>query len=267
MAAVHSSTLAFPVRGWHAGWVVTLLKAVLVPMAIATAVARHWRQRCLHLPACPTRPVSASVYQRILISMVAMMVVIAATSALPARAESFLGLEPLETLASVRQRFPGAKLDPEHPAWLKLNQYYCMLDADGADGLVALLFEHDDDKRRQKLADLQKSLPSTVNHADNPQAKSISLLIRQQHEALARPLEERLSLVRIRWIPDKPQRLGALQAKYGKPDAIHLNVSGVGPVYVWDRGVHAYLTTDRKQAKMIEFWFTEDDLAEVFLRR
>jgi hypothetical protein len=183
------------------------------------------------------------------------------------RAESFLGLEPLQTLSSVRQRFPSAKLDAEHPPWLKDNQYYCMLDADGADGMVALLFEHDDEKRKQKLADLQKSLPSTVNHADNPQAKSLNLLIRQQREALARPLEDRLALVRIRWIPEKPQRLAMLQAKYGKPDAIEIKSGAPGPIFVWQRGVHAYLTPDRRLVKMIEFWFTEDDLAEVFLQR
>lgn len=184
-----------------------------------------------------------------------------------AAAESFLGLEPLQSLASVRLRFPNAKLDAEHPPWLKENQYYCMLDTEGADGLIALLFEHDDEKRKQKLADLQKSLPSTVNHADNPQAKSLQLLIRQQREALARPLEDRLALVRIRWIPEKPQRLAVLQAKYGKPDAVERKAGAPGPIFVWQRGVHAYLTPDRKLAKMIEFWFTEDDLAEVFLRR
>ena len=184
-----------------------------------------------------------------------------------ALAESFLGLEPLQSLASVRQRFPTAKLDAEHPPWLKENQYYCMLDADGADGMVALLFEHDDEKRKQKLADLQKSLPATVNNADNPQARSLNLLIRQQREALARPLDERLALVRIRWIPEKPQRLAALQSKYGKPDSIEIKDGAPGPIFVWQRGVHAYLTPDRKLAKMIEFWFTEDDLAEVFLKR
>ncbi len=184
-----------------------------------------------------------------------------------AGAESFLGLEPLQSLASVRQRFPDAKLNAESPSWLKENQYYCMLDVDGADGVVALLFEHDDEKRKQKLADLQKSLPATVNHADNPQARSISLLMRQQREALARPLEDRLALVRIRWIPEKPQKLSALQAKYGKPDAIEIKGGLPGPIFVWQRGVHAYLTPDRKLAKMIEFWFTEDDLAEVFLKR
>jgi len=184
---------------------------------------------------------------------------------LPLHAESFLGLEPLESLASVRQRFPSARLAAEHPAWLKPNQYYGVLDIDGTDGMVALLFEHDDDKRRQKLADLQKALPATVNHADNPQAKSLNLLIRQQKEALARPLEERLSLVRIRWIPDNPPKAGTLQSRYGKPDSVQSKPGG--PVFVWDRGVHAYMAADRKSAKMIEFWFTEDDLAEVFLKR
>ncbi len=199
----------------------------------------------------------------------AAMLLLLTVLALPrfAQAESFLGLEPLQTLASVRLRFPNAKLDAEHPPWLKENQYYCMLDVDGADGLVALLFEHDDEKRKQKLADLQKNLPATVNHADNPLSKSINLLIRQQRDALARPLEDRLALVRIRWIPEKPQRLAVLQSKYGKPDAIEIKAGAPGPIFVWQRGVHAYLTPDRKLVKMIEFWFTEDDLAEVFLKR
>ena len=204
-----------------------------------------------------------SALRLILVSLLAIVLLLPGIAA----AESFLGLEPLQSLASVRQRFPTAKLDAEHPPWLKGNQYYCMLDADGADGMVALLFEHDDEKRKQKLADLQKSLPATVNHADNPQAKSLNLLIRQQREALARPLEDRLALVRIRWIPEKPQRLAILQAKYGKPDAIEIKSGAPGPIFVWQRGVHAYLTPDRRLVKMIEFWFTEDDLALYFLNK
>ena len=40
------------------------------------------------------------------------------------RAESFLGLEPLEPLSSVKQRFSAGALTVEPADWLKPNQYF-----------------------------------------------------------------------------------------------------------------------------------------------
>ena len=38
-------------------------------------------------------------------------------------------------------------------------------------------------------------------------------------------------------------------------------------LFVWSKGLNAHLSDDKKQALMIEYWFTEDDLAVYFLRR
>ena len=71
------------------------------------------------------------------------------------RAESFLGLEPLEPLSSVKQRFSAGALTVEPAAWLKLNQHFTKMPHPEGGGTVFLLFEHDDEQRKKKLADLK----------------------------------------------------------------------------------------------------------------
>jgi hypothetical protein len=180
------------------------------------------------------------------------------------RAESFLGLEPLEPLSSVKQRFSASALTVEPADWLKPNQYFVKMQHPDGGGKVFLLFEHDDEMRKKKLADLEKSVANLPSQA---QGRSTKLLIRQYREKLSKPIDERLSLIRIRWLPDNPTRVNELITSYGKPDEKREGNAVYGPVFIWSKGLNAHLSDDKKQALMIEYWFTEDDLAVYFLRR
>ncbi len=180
------------------------------------------------------------------------------------RAESFLGLEPLEPLSSVKQRFPAGALTVEPADWLKPNQYFVKMQHPDGGGKVFLLFEHDDEIRKKKLADLEKSVANLPSQA---QGRSTKLLIRQYKEKLSKSIDERLSLIRVRWLPDNPIRLSELITSYGKPDEKREGNAVYGPVFIWSKGLNAHLSVDKKQALMIEYWFTEDDLAVYFLRR
>jgi hypothetical protein len=180
------------------------------------------------------------------------------------RAESFLGLEPLEPLSSVKQRFSASALTVEPAAWLKPNQYFAKMPHPEGGGHIFLLFEHDDEIRKKKLADLEKSVANLPSQA---QGRSTRLLIRQYRERLSKSIDERLSLIRIRWLPDHPVRVSELITSYGKPDERREGNAVYGPVFVWSKGLNAHLSDDKKQALMIEYWFTEDDLAVYFLRR
>ena len=131
------------------------------------------------------------------------------------RAESFLGLEPLEPLSSVKQRFSAGALTVEPADWLKPNQYFVKMQHPDGGGKVFLLFEHDDEMRKKKLVDLEKSVANLPSQA---QGRSTKLLIRQYREKLSKPIDERLSLIRIRWLPDNPTRVNELITSYGKPD-------------------------------------------------
>ncbi len=184
--------------------------------------------------------------------------------AVPVRAETFLSLEPLEPLSSIRQRYSAARVTPERADWLKPHQYFCKLETDEVGGTLLLLFEHDDDVRKKKLAELEKSVAHLPPSAH---ARSTRLLISQHKTHLARPLEERLALVLIRWLPAEPVRLTELNARYGKPDLRRAADGDRGAVQVWNKGVTAHVGDDKKSARMIEYWFTEDDLALYFLRR
>ena len=179
------------------------------------------------------------------------------------RAESFLGLEPLEPLSSVKQRFSAGALTVEPADWLKPNQYFVKMQHPDGGGKVFLLFEHDDEMRKKKLADLEKSVANLPSQA---QGRSTKLLIRQYREKLSKPIDERLSLIRIRWLPDNPTRVNELITSYGKPDEKREGNAVYGPVFIWSKGLNAHLSDDKKQALMIEYWFTEDDLAVYFLR-
>jgi hypothetical protein len=180
------------------------------------------------------------------------------------RAESFLGLEPLEPLSSVKQRFSAGALTVEPADWLKPNQYFVKMQHPDGGGKVFLLFEHDDEIRKKKLADLEKSVANLPSQA---QGRSTKLLIRQYREKLSKPIDERLSLIRIRWLPETPVRVSELITSYGKPDEKREGNAVYGPVFIWSKGLNAHLSDDKKQALMIEYWFTEDDLAVYFLRR
>ena len=180
------------------------------------------------------------------------------------RAESFLGLEPLEPLSSVKQRFSAGGLTVEPADSLKPNQYFVKMQHPDGGGKVFLLFEHDDEMRKKKLADLEKSVANLPSQA---QGRSTKLLIRQYREKLSKPIDERLSLIRIRWLPDNPTCVNALITSYGKPDEKREGNAVYGPVFIWSKGLNAHLSDDKKQALMIEYWFTEDDLAVYFLRR
>ena len=180
------------------------------------------------------------------------------------RAESFLGLEPLEPLSSVKQRFPAGALTVEPADWLKPNQYFVKMQHPDGGGKVFLLFEHDDEIRKKKLADLEKSVANLPSQA---QGRSTKLLIRQYREKLSKSIDERLSLIRVRWLPDNPIRLSELITSYGKPDEKREGNAVYGPVFIWSKGLNAHLSDDKKQVQMIEYWFTEDDLAVYFLRR
>jgi hypothetical protein len=180
------------------------------------------------------------------------------------RAESFLGLEPLEPLSSVKQRFSAGALTVEPADWLKPNQYFVKMQHPDGGGKVFLLFEHDDELRKKKLADLEKSVANLPSQA---QGRSTKLLIRQYREKLSKPIDERLSLIRIRWLPDNPIRVSELITFYGKPDERREGNAVYGPVFVWSKGLNAHLSDDKKQVLMLEYWFTEDDLAVYFLRR
>ena len=180
------------------------------------------------------------------------------------QAETFLGLEPLEPLSSVKQRFKPENIAPEPAGWLKANQYFCALKTDTVSGKVLLLFEHDDELRTKKLVDLERA-----GAAQPPQSPSRSarLVIRQHREHLAKPLEQRLALTLMRWIPEQPLPVAELIAKHGKPDQKRERNDTYGPVFLWNKGVTAHLSDDKKFAGMIEYWFTEDDLALYFLDR
>ena len=180
------------------------------------------------------------------------------------RAESFLGLEPLEPLSSVKQRFSAGALTVEPADWLKPNQYFVKMQHPDGGGKVFLLFEHDDEMRKKKLVDLEKSVANLPSQA---QGRSTKLLIRQYRDKLSKPIDERLSLIRIRWLPDNPTRVNELITSYGKPDEKREGNAVYGPVFIWSKGLNAHLSDDKKQALMIEYWFTEDDLAVYFLRR
>ena len=181
-----------------------------------------------------------------------------------ARAETFLGMEPLEPLSNIKQRYTAARLSPEPADWLKPNQYFGRLTTDEVSGSLLLLFEHDDDARKKKLAELEKTV---ANLPPNAHARSTRLLIRQQKEHLGKPQDERLALVLIRWIPEQAIALSELTSRYGKPDEKRPGDASRGPTYVWSKGVTAHMSDDKKSVRMIEYWFTEDDLAVYFLRR
>ena len=81
------------------------------------------------------------------------------------QAETFLGMEPLEPLSSIKQRYTAARVSTEPADWLKPNQYFGRLTTDEVSGTLLLLFEHDDETRKKKLIELEKVVANQIGRA------------------------------------------------------------------------------------------------------
>lgn len=155
-------------------------------------------------------------------------------------AEIYRGIGPLDTLADVKAKFPGAKYERFQPAWAQPGDALYEVSGPGLSGTIIIKFQ-----------DLRPFFKQAL-------ATQLSQEDRKIYEDLAGRSEEvSLSVEWVRWIPAEPIPLQRFVSKYGKPDASGYTDSELEPYREWTtRGIVAFLSSSELLVVRVDFAFT-----------
>ena len=171
-------------------------------------------------------------------------------------AEIYKDFLPYDSLATIKTKYPNAKLDPIKAAWLKDDEAFIGLSGVGILGSTNLKFSTSDNFLKMLITYNQDQIDKnpTADNSINEER------IKKYNESLNLPLDDRLTLDWLRWISPDPIPLERLISKYGKPDKFDFLADTFQPYCLWDKkGVLANLSDDKKFVYSIEYYFTDED--------
>jgi hypothetical protein len=165
----------------------------------------------------------------------------------PACAEIYKDIRPLDTLADIKAKLPGATYERLHPAWAQEWDTLYSVSGQGLSGTIVVKFHDDRPSFRKKLqegidAEHKDVVEKLANASD----------------------EDALSVDWVRWIPVAPIPLPRFVSKYGKPDTSAFSDEDLQPYRVWKKGVTAFLADDEKSVVRVDYFFTRDELRQEY---
>lgn len=167
-----------------------------------------------------------------------------------ASAETYKDIKPLDTLADIKAKLPGAKYERLHPAWAQEWETLYTVSGEGLSGTIVVKFQDSRPYFRKKLQ-------------ENSEAEHKDVV-----EKLANASDdEALSVEWVRWIPVAPIPLQRFILKYGKPDNKGFADENLQPYQEWKKGLTAYLSDDEKSVVRVDFFFTPEELRQDYLSR
>ena len=186
---------------------------------------------------------------------IALLVTLAAATCF-ARAEIYMGLLPGTSLAAIKLRFPNATIDDVKVAWTGPQESFKKLSGPGLIGIVYMDFSHTDgfveSMRAKSLQKIEQSLND--NHTYDQK------MVDDYTAMLQRPLDVRLTLDWVRWIPPAPIPYVRLVSKFGKAEQCDYDPETFAPFCKWtSRGVQANLNDAKLEVISIEYSFTKSD--------
>jgi hypothetical protein len=158
-------------------------------------------------------------------------------------AEVYQGIGPLDTLADLRKKWPGANFERVTPAWAQEDDVLFNITGKGLSGLTIVVFTDRNVWARRGAVRAQSD-------------ESRELL-----EKMAQRGEEGITVREVRWVPDGPIPLQRLLSKYGQSPQKGLTDDSFQPFRKWPQGVMAYLSGDEKNVVEIDYSFTPAELA------
>ncbi len=175
-------------------------------------------------------------------------------SAVDVRAEIYKNFTPYQTLKEIKQNYPNAKFEDLKAAWVKEDEYFLSLSGVGISGKIYLKMHTLDGFRKKALENIEKNYPDKDSEDYKTNAKFWL-------EKLNMPLEERIYLTWVRWIPADKIPFARVEGKYGKPTLCGFDDESFSPYCSWDeKGVMVFQTDDRKEVVFIQYTFTSDEL-------
>lgn len=153
------------------------------------------------------------------------------------------GIGPLDKMADIKARLPGATYERIHPAWAQEEDALFGISGEGLSGTIIVKFFDTRPFFRRELG------------------KDIDSNLRKTYEALAsKPEEEAMSVEWVRWIPDAPIPLQRFVSKYGKPERSGFSDDDLQPYREWiGRGLAVMLSDDEKRVLRVDYRFTLEE--------
>jgi len=168
--------------------------------------------------------------------------------------ETYLGLQPNDSLAVIKEKFPNAMFSDVNAAWLQPNERFTKMSGQGLVGTIYLKLSTTDPTMNRRLETIESEIAMNPG-ADNADRRYLASLMRS---ALARPIDERLGLDWLRWAPPAPIPMSRVQSKYGKPDKCDFDDTTFKPYCRWDKkAIYADVTDKNDFVLSLEFSFTK----------
>ena len=176
--------------------------------------------------------------------------ILAVLVATAARAECYKGVGPLDTLADLRGRFPGATFERLVPAWAQESDVMYSIVGKGMSGTMVVMFADYRPYWRDRLAATTDS-------------SQVAFL-----RSLAEAADDDVGVRWVRWIPEAPIPLDRFITKYGTPETSGFGDEDMRPYKHWvSRGLVAYLNDAGESVTTIDFEFTRADSQQAWMTK
>lgn len=174
-----------------------------------------------------------------------------------AQAEVYKDLGPGLSLNEIKQKYPNAKFDDLKAAWVKGNEAFLSMTGLGISGKIYLKLSHTDKFKSDYISSSLKRAEESNSEEDRERLITSAKLMQA---LLDSPLENRLSLDWVRWIPHEIIPLERLESRYGKPEKCDYDEESFAPYCEWkSKGVYAALVDNKKYVNFIDYNFTDSD--------
>lgn len=174
--------------------------------------------------------------------------VVLCASILVASAETYKDIGPLDTLADLKSRFPGANFQRLAPAWARAGDAVFSISGSGMSGTIVV-----------KLTDTRVMWHEWAAQESDPALKE------KFKEFANQPSDVALSVDWVRWLPTNPIPLARFVAKYGRPESTGFADEDLSPYRRWmRRGLTTYLSDDEVNVLRVDFEFTAEEFRKAY---
>ncbi len=171
-------------------------------------------------------------------------------------AEIYKDFLPGDSLATIKTKYPNAKLEPIKAAWVQDYEAFIALSGVGISGTINLKFSTNDNFYKELIKYGQDEIAKNPTADNSKRENSIRIL----NESLNLPIDQRLTLDWLRWISPDPIPFERLVSKYGNPEKCDFDPDTFQPYCSWpSKGVTASLSDNKKWVYYIEYTFTDQD--------
>lgn len=186
--------------------------------------------------------------------------VLLALAAACAHAEVLHGVEPLDTLGTIKKKYPNAKLTRIKAAWVTEDEDFFRLEGQGFPGTLYIAFSDGRPGWRRQSAEQQQN--QVAQGASAPTAQSFTEFLASESD------DDALIVNWLRWVPDVPIPMERYKSKYGEPGKCDFKADSMQPYCEWAiRGLIVALSDDKKLVLSAEATYTKAEMRAAWRRR